>query len=1000
MSSGSTSVTASSKGKKQVQALVAKYKDNLDTHRSPAYNETQVRREFVDPFFRALGWDVENETGMSGAYKDVVHEDKIRVGESRKAPDYSFRIGGRRSFFVETKKPSVSLRDATEPAFQLRRYAWSAGLPISVLTDFEEFAVYDCRFEPQLSDSAVAHRVIYRGYEKYIDEWDEIWELFSKEWVQDGSLEQFADQSLPDRGVTTVDEAFLADIEHWREVLAVNIAVRNKSLSSSELNFALQQTIDRIIFLRICEDRGIEPYGQIQSVLQEKDIYPKLLKLFTRADERYNSGLFHFKPERERPSEPDRLSLQLSIDDNALSSIIWRLYYPSSPYEFSVLPPEILGQVYEQFLGKVVRLVPGHRAVVEEKPEVRKAGGVYYTPRFIVDDIVQKTIGRQVEGNTPQQVSRLKFLDPACGSGSFLLGVYDFLLEWYRRAYVEDDPAKHARGRPPRLYQGPEGEWRLTTTERKRILVDNVFGVDIDAQAVEVTKLSLLLRVLENESSESLATQLELFHERALPDLDGNIKNGNSLVGTELFQLDPLSIDEEDRLKPFDWEIEFSDVMAKGGFDAVIGNPPYDVMEKQRGAASWPHAVLSEYVRHTAAYAGALGGKLNLFRFFVVRSLELLRTGGSFGMILPLSLMADISTAASRRHLIGWSDELVVDAFPQKDNPKRRIFAQAKLSTGVVSSVKSEKSHDTGKEFIVRVFPGNSFDDQSKRVSIRVADLLLLDPKNAPVPMTDQPNWDLCTRIHRLETVKRLADVGDFDIRRGEINQTIYRKFITSDSSHARLLKGVEIGRFRIHEKLSQGKKEWLNEKAFLAENTSRDVVAQRRIATQRITGVDELNRVVATLVEPPMYFADSTNSISLISDQADHSLEYLLALLNSKLCQWRFGLTSTNNNVGTNELDCLPFRVINWDEPADRKRYEEVEHLSRRLMSLYQRASSARDPSTRDSILRQASEADDQVDRLVYELFELSPEDVDLVESEWKAAVLRRADKERSSVG
>mgnify|MGYP001792822537 CR=1 FL=1 len=221
------------------------------------------------------------------------------------------------------------------------------------------------------------------------------------------------------------------------------------------------------------------------------------------------------------------MTLGLTIDDKLLKQLLKGLYYPDSPYEFSVLPADILGQVYEQFLGKVIRLTAGHRAVIEDKPEVKKAGGVYYTPTYIVEYIVKNTVGKLLEGSTPTKVARLRILDPACGSGSFLIGAYDYLMDWHRDWYTENDRDKWARGKEPRLYQGPAGDWRLTTSEKKRILLNNIHGVDIDAQAVEVTKLSLLLKVLEEESQESMNAQLKFFHERALPDLSRNIKCGN-----------------------------------------------------------------------------------------------------------------------------------------------------------------------------------------------------------------------------------------------------------------------------------------------------------------------------------------------------------------------------------------------------------------------------------------------------------------------------------------
>jgi hypothetical protein len=445
---------------------------------------------------------VDNTQGYAEAYKDVIHEDAIRIGSATKAPDYCFRIGGTRKFFVEAKTPSVNLKDTPEPACQVRRYAWSAKLPLSVLTDFEEFAVYDCRERPAPSDKASKGRVKYYRYTDYAEHWDEIAGIFSREAVLKGSFDRYAASEKRKKGTAQVDDAFLAEIEDWRDKLARNIALRNTDLSNRQLNYAVQITIDRIIFLRICEDRGIERYGELMALLNGTDLYPRLMSLFRKADDRYNSGLFHFQREKDRHEGPDELTPELVIDDKPLKEIIRSLYYPDSPYEFSVLPAEILGQVYEQFLGKVIVLTAGHHAKVEDKPEVKKAGGVFYTPSYIVDYIVQQTVGKLLEGATvtmgkrkPPKLDRpLRVLDPACGSGSFLLGAYQLLLDWYLDYYQKNDPKAWAAIKEAPICQTGSLGWKLTTQERKRILLDHIFGVDIDTEAVEVTKLSLLLR--------------------------------------------------------------------------------------------------------------------------------------------------------------------------------------------------------------------------------------------------------------------------------------------------------------------------------------------------------------------------------------------------------------------------------------------------------------------------------------------------------------------------
>jgi len=608
-----------------IQQLVQRFEDNQDAYRSPAYNEAQLRQEFLNPFFEALGWDVANKKGYAVQYREVIHEDSIHIKGSpnAKAPDYAFRLGGKRIFFVEAKKPAEDIENTREFAYQLKVYAWNTGLPLSILTDFEEFAVYDCRSKPSQTDSPAAGRIMYIRYDEYLEKWDEIAGIFSPDAIRKGAFDKYAEDNTAKRGTIKVDDAFLQEIENWRILLARNIALRNPQVANErQLNFAVQMTIDRVIFLRICEDRGIESLNQLYELGQGKDIYSRLVALYQKADLKYNSGLFHFKAESDNKNHVDSFTPTLTVDDKVLKEIIKSLYYPC-PYVFKEIPVEILGQVYEQFLGKVIRLTPGHRAKVEEKPEVRKAGGVYYTPRYIVDYIVKNTVGELLKDKTPREAAKLKIVDPACGSGSFLLGAFQYLMDWHEEYYLKHDLEKWTKGKDPRLVQTAEGDWQLTTAEKKRILVNNLHGVDIDSQAVEVTKLSLLLKVLEEETG-----QLSLGFERALPDLNDNIQCGNSLIGWDYFE-GQLIPDEEEvaRINPFDWEDGFPEVFASeasGGFDAVIGNPPY--VRQERLGDNFKTYVKSEFKCYTS--------NSDKYVYFIEKSNKILRDEGIFGMIV------------------------------------------------------------------------------------------------------------------------------------------------------------------------------------------------------------------------------------------------------------------------------------------------------------------------------------------------------------------------------
>ncbi len=616
--------------------LVQRFEDSRAEYRSGRYNEAQLRREFLDPFFAALGWDMTNSQNFAPQYREVIQEASLTIEGQSKAPDYAFRVGEATKFFVEAKKPAVNIQYDIHPAFQLRRYAWSAHLPLSILTDFEEFAVYDTRIKPDHKDAASVARTFFFTYTEYADKWDEIATIFSKSAILKGSFDRYVQDNKAKKGTAEVDDAFLQAIEAWRELLARNIALRNpQARSERALNYAVQMTLDRLIFLRICEDRGIEPEFQLRELAATPQIYPRLVDLFIKADQRYNSGLFHFSKEKAQTSEEDTFTPSLAIDDKALKQIISELYYPQSPYAFKVIPVEILGQVYEQFLGKVIRLTPAGQAKVEEKPEVRKAGGVYYTPRYIVDYIVQNTVGKLLEGKTPQQVSALRVVDPACGSGSFLLGAFQYLLDWHLAYYLSPQyggPQAFTRGKAPALLPAGDGSFRLTTDEKKRILLNNIYGVDLDQQAVEVTKLSLLLKLLEQETG-----QLTLGVTRILPDLGHNIRCGNSLIGWDYFQGQLLADEEEvRRVNPFDWQQAFPEVFhvgssdaGSGGFDAVIGNPPYIRIQAMR---EWAAGDADHYKK---IYKSASKGNFDIYVIFIEKCLTLLSTVGLLGFILP-----------------------------------------------------------------------------------------------------------------------------------------------------------------------------------------------------------------------------------------------------------------------------------------------------------------------------------------------------------------------------
>ncbi len=662
----------------EVLDLVAHYRRNRATFESDAYLEASARQEFVDPFFRSLGWDVGNRLGWADQNKEVVVEPYVNIDGHNKAPDYAFRVGPQPKFFAEAKRPSIVLRTDPVPARQIRGYGWNAGMPVCILTNFGEFVVYDTSVKPSSSDRVTTARVAHISFDEYDERWEWIESIFGRTAVWKGSLEEFAKAQPTRRGSQPVDAAILAEIEKWREALARELARRNSGLSKDELNAAVQSTIDRVMFLRICEDRNVQPYGELRSAASTKDVYGELLRMFRRADDRYNSGLFHFRAEHGRVSAPDMLTPQLTIGNRVLADLLFDLYPPLSPFDFRFIGVEVLGQVYEEFLGKVIRLDASRRVIVEEKPEVKKAHGVVYTPESVVRYIIGQSLEKALAGTTlgilsgrlgGRKAHPLRVLDPACGSGSFLIAVYQTLLDWYYAEYTKN-PSEHVKGRNPALRPVGQDAWQLTTTERKRILLDHVFGVDIDPQAVEVTKLSLLLKCLEGETDTTIHQQMTFLQERALPDLDNNIKCGNSLIGIDYAEVEPTVTADPTRLAKvnmFDWGSEFPSVFAgpEPGFDVVLGNPPYVLLQDE-----FRDDLQLDYFRKHYSVAAY---KLDTYHLFLERSLQVVHEEGWLSMITPSNWLTNNYLVGLRSLLLDSSCLESVTVLDRGVFPKRSV---------------------------------------------------------------------------------------------------------------------------------------------------------------------------------------------------------------------------------------------------------------------------------------------------------------------------------------
>lgn len=601
-----------------IKDLVRKYISERDDCLKSSYNETQLRNDFIDPLLKCFGWDVDNNKGRTQFLRDVIQEEYIEVEDSgsKKNPDYTLRINGTRKLFVEVKKPSINITSSPKAAFQTRRYGWNANLGISILTNFEHLIIYDCRFKPDSNEDEHVARVKIFAFDEYPDKFSELEQFISFENANNGALDKLF--SIYEREGETFDDYFLNQIENWRIRLAVSATKNNKELESEDINFLIQRLLNRIIFLRICEDRTIEKYDTLRGIKN----YDELKALFEQSDHKFNSGLFDFIE--------DSLSLNIDIDDATLIDIFNELYYPLSPYDFSVVDPTILSQIYERFLGSKVVFNDEQGVIILNEPEVNASNGVVPTPKLIVEQIIKDTISPIVEDISFEDVCKLKIADICCGSGTFLISAYDFLLEKSLEKLIIEDSKNQDL-----YYQIDDSTYGLTFKTKRDVLENNIYGVDINPYAVEVSEFSLLLKLLEGENKISVDGYINQFKGKVLPSLKGNIKCGNSIVDSKFFDFLPEAIDDNQLLfqvNPFNWGEEFPFLKESKGFDVIIGNPPYVRIQNM---VKYAPEEIKYYQSSHSEYSVAKKETIDKYYVFIQRAIALLNERGYLGYIVP-----------------------------------------------------------------------------------------------------------------------------------------------------------------------------------------------------------------------------------------------------------------------------------------------------------------------------------------------------------------------------
>ncbi|HMP82951.1 MAG TPA: TaqI-like C-terminal specificity domain-containing protein [Verrucomicrobiota bacterium] len=1100
---------------KELNRLVESFGKRLAELKQSGYSEAQLRDDFLNPLFRALGWDMENRLGLIQQKREVEIESRTHIGGRNKRADYLFRTDGNDRWVCEAKKPAEEL--TAKYAFQSKRYAFNKDLAFAVLTDFEELKIFIVGSRPYLDEPDVGLWKHW-NFRQYPLLARELWDLLSRDAVAGGSIDRLI-ESLPKKPTgkgrhkqqwlikpdrsRALDAQFLKDLDEARQGLASDLWKHNdhdELLDDNKLNEAVQRILDRILFLRICEDRDIDTGTTLKSIVElwrkntghedegrrahqqpmgfreEPPADYGMAGIRAPKDSLWRMIVRHFRALDHRP--PGRIpffngnlfkphfSETLIVGDDWLAGFINDLSDEESLYLFDVIKVEILGSVYERFLGKVVR-PHGKGITVEEKPEVRKAGGVYYTPRYIVDYIVEQTCGKlldEISGVSPhpdplprgegtattdssksktldsdpalgaippllgeragvradvtlktfeRRTAALRFLDPACGSGSFLIRAFERVCEhWQKRLTADlrevldcggkrsatplsdsDDvtaakaptPLRSAgavqevearawlkKHRPLCWVDDQTGDVHLTVDLKRRILTQNIYGVDLDSAAVEVTQLSLYLKMLENENRTTLERERELFAEAValLPPLQDNIKCGNSLIASD-FSMMPEDLV---RVRAFDWPVQFAPIMKAGGFDAVIGNPPYVLL----GPEMFDGQTI-EYLRRyeVAQY------KADLFHIFIEKGISLTREKGAFGMIVPNTWLTLQFTDRLRRYIAGKAsiselvmfDHLVFEdanvftalLFVDKQKPsanhrvKVRKVSKADSSKGIADVPANEASQSAWAASEGCVF--------ETRLTGREGKLVERIIKSFP----------------SLESVAR-ASLGaqaynSSKHTKEQIEKRVFHADHKKGKDYLPELAGNDVGRYEINRERGQ----WIKYGPWLHDYRTMDWLEGPRILIREISGPKPHSIFGAYVEETYCHYKTILNVNP--SDKTTFSMKYLLGILNSRLISFLYPFVSNKlvaqafPRLSVGDVKRLPIAAVDINNRADKSRHDRLVLLVDKMLGLMPKLRAATSESKKATLQNAVTATDQQIDHLVYELYGLTPEEIRLVE-------------------
>ena len=871
----------------RILALISKYEQKKKSGEIKKYNEESTKKDFILPLFEALDWNVYNKTNKDSS---VSAEETI----SKKRVDYGFRKNGIPKFFLEAKSlKEDNIQTSYKYVTQAIDYAWMKSCSWAILCNFETIAVYNADWkESNYGNSLffVLHPSDFLTDKRFT--------YLSKKAFENNELDKIASRYGKKQLKNPINKQLLQDMIHFREVLSKDIVRNNqdKNLTQDDIDESVQRILDRLIFIRNAEDRGLEE-NQLQSNVRQwyakgkGHLVKEISKIYRDYDDKYNSKLF-----------AHHLCDDLYIDNEALQEVIEGLNQSkdnSYRYDFSIIESDVLGNIYEQYLGNILKSTP-KRAKLEESKTHRKEQGIYYTPSYIVDYIVKNTVGEYIKTHKPEEIPNVRILDPACGSGSFLIRAYKELENYWKQ---NSDFAQ--------LTLDSEEFY----SKKVEILKNNIFGVDLDPKAVEIAQLNLLLQISERK--------------QRLPILQNNIKVGNSLI-------DDPSISD----RAFKWEEEFPEIMKGGGFDVVIGNPPYYNIGS------------NDILKNAREFNEVANGVVNSAALFLKKGKSLLKYSGVLGFIVPKSF-------------------LVVDSW--------KVIRDIMLETKFVAIKDvSMAFEDVGLEQVV-IINQNVKEDNPKVLIDSVDGSYFLIPqsffKDRHLILTSL-NPSLFNIVSKIEQgAIKLGEIAEMP-RGITVRSDEYNTVMTKNT--VQVLGGTNIERFLI----KNGNKRKPNR--YVAKDNERLLSKARTFVPNRIIYqniASSVPKIVAT-IDKVGYPTDDTLNNLLIKDER-FSSAYILGILNSNLMTFYLRYAIINNSVLTVHLDKPYFGLIPI-KITSKENQEEIEDLIEKIIQIYNDISKS-DSKPNDANLKLKNEViklEEKLNHFIYDLYGLDKKEVNIIES------------------